>query len=214
MDGHDTHKTPELKCVVYKWLDKEDLEIIIFCFPSKCTHKCQPLGVMIFSGVEHKWQGVCDGHLQAEIPINCFTVIPAYIHGTQGTMTKELIAKAFEKTGLYPVNCGVFQPQDFTLSKASSSIVYVPNSFPHLPSSDPIEPSDDNFIPSSDDEDSSSESELLETKGPGSDTEASGDKPPTNDELDVDESEPTTREDYLGGASQDSTKQILAFNWS
>jgi hypothetical protein len=124
MGGHNTHETLELQHVVYKQLDEEDLEIIIVCFPSKYTHKCQPLDVVVFLGVEHKWQGVCDRHLQAGIPINCITVIPAYIHGTQGAMIKELIAKAFKKTSLYLVNHTVFQPQDFSLSKALSSISY------------------------------------------------------------------------------------------
>ncbi len=49
MDGHDTHEKPELQRIIYKHLDNENLEIIVFCFPSKCTHKCQPLDVVVFS---------------------------------------------------------------------------------------------------------------------------------------------------------------------
>lgn len=70
-----------------------------------------------------------------------------------GAMIKELITKTFEKTGLYPVNCAVFQSQDFASSKASSSIAYISDSFPYLPSLDPIKPSDNNFIPSNDNKD-------------------------------------------------------------
>src|SRR5271168_2432949 len=58
-------------------------------------------------------------------------------------MTKELIAKAFEKTGVYPVNRAVFEHEEFAPSKTTSSIANIPDSFPHVPSSDPIEPPDD-----------------------------------------------------------------------
>ena len=55
-------------------------------------------------------------------------------------MNKELIAKAFKKTGLYPVRHTVFTKEDFALSKASSSIAHVPDDFPaEFPSSDPPE---------------------------------------------------------------------------
>ena len=58
-------------------------------------------------------------------------------------MTPHLIAKAFEKTGLYPVNRSIFMPEDFAPSKASSTIAYVPETFPDaFPPSDPIELSD------------------------------------------------------------------------
>jgi hypothetical protein len=129
--------------VVYKYLDEEDLEIIIMCFPSKTTHKCQPLDVVIFSSVEHAWQDICEKYLHEGTQINHFTTIPAYICGTHKAMSKNLITKAFEKTGLYPVNHKVFQPQDFAPSRVSSTIAHVPKLFPHVPSSDPIEPSED-----------------------------------------------------------------------
>lgn len=53
VDGHETHETMDVKCVVYKHLDNEDLEIAIFCFPSKTMHKCQPLDVGVLAHVEH-----------------------------------------------------------------------------------------------------------------------------------------------------------------
>ena len=75
----------------------------------------------------------------------------------QSAMTLHLIAKAFEKTGLYPVNCSVFMLEDFTPSKASLTIAYVPETFPDaFLSSDPIELSDvAETIQDSEDEDSS-----------------------------------------------------------
>ena len=158
MDGHETHETPEMQRVVYKHLDDEDLEIILFCLPSKTTHKMQPLDVLVLAQVERSWQAVCDEAMKKKIPINRFTVIPAYIRGTRAAMTKEIIQKAFEKTGIYPINRAVFQPEDFAPSKASSSVTQVPESFPaEVPSSDPIEPTD---VEDGDYDPSDSDSEL------------------------------------------------------
>ena len=67
---------------------------------------------------------------QRKTPINHFTVIPEYIHGTQGAISKELIKKAFEKTGVYPVKWTVFTKEDFAPSKVSYSIAHVPDDFP------------------------------------------------------------------------------------
>lgn len=164
MDGHGSHETPGLQRVIYECLDEEGLEIIIFCFPSKVTHKCQPLDVAVFSSVERSWQEVCDRCIKENTPINRHTVIPQYVHGTRKAMTKELITKAFKITGLYPVDRNVFKPEDFAPSKASSTVAHVPNSFPaEVPGSDPIEPPMDS--------DASVDSELDEDYDPSSDTE-------------------------------------------
>jgi len=94
LDGHDTHEQHELKRVLYEFLDQEDLEIILFCFPSKTTHKCQPLNVLVFSAVKRRWQAACADHAVKGIPINQFTVIPAYIYATQSVMTPHLMSPA------------------------------------------------------------------------------------------------------------------------
>ncbi|KAH9015204.1 hypothetical protein EDB85DRAFT_2211933 [Lactarius pseudohatsudake] len=70
-------------------------------------------------------------------------------------MTKDLIKKAFEKTGLYPVNRQIFTADDFAPSRASSVIAHVPGSFPaDFPSSDPAEASGNDAWPGSDSDDS------------------------------------------------------------
>ena len=116
---------------------------------------------------------MCEKCVKEGKPINRFTLIPEYIKGTRGVMTKELIMKAFERTGLYPVNRKVFQPEDFAPSKASSSVAHVPDSFPEdVPSSDPIEPSDGDYEPSNNNNSSSDEEMDLENRsGPSWDLE-------------------------------------------
>ena len=143
--------------MLYEFLDQENLEVILFCFPSKMTHKCQPLNVLVFSAVEHRWQAACVDHATRGTSINQFNVIPTYIQAMQSAMTPHLITKAFKKTGLYPVNHFIFMPEDFAPSKASSTIAYVPETFlDAFPSSDLIELSDmAETIQDSGDEDSS-----------------------------------------------------------
>jgi hypothetical protein len=147
LDGHDTHEQHKLKCVLYNFLNQEDLKIILFCFPSKTTYKCQPLDMLVFSAVELRWQAACVDQATRGIPINRFTVIPTYIQATRSAIMPQLIAKAFEKTGLYPVNCAIFTPEDFAPRKALLTIAYVPKTFLEaFPPSDPIELSDSETI--------------------------------------------------------------------
>ena len=70
LDGHNTHEQHELKHMLYEYLDRENLEIILFCFPSKTTHKCQPLNVLVFSAVECRWQSACADYAAKGMPIN------------------------------------------------------------------------------------------------------------------------------------------------
>jgi len=144
MDGHGSHETLKMEQVAYDVLEKEGIEIIIFCFPSKCTHKMQPLDVIIFNPVQKRWQRITDDCVLQRVTIDRYNVIPLYVKGTREVMTTDLIQKAFEKTGLYPVNRNVFTDEDFAPSQASSTVAHVPPSFPFdVPSSDPIEPDSD-----------------------------------------------------------------------
>src|SRR5712675_833887 len=152
MDGHSTHETAELIRAAYDLQDTEGVKVNVICFPSKTTHKCQLLDVLIFSAIERQWQAVCKSYLRQRMDMNRFTVIPAYINGTWEALTKTLIAQAFEKAGLYPVNRAVFSSEDFAPSQASSIIAHIPPSFPtDFPSSDPYIPSSESeWLPGSD----------------------------------------------------------------
>ena len=164
--------------MLYELLDHESLEIILFCFPSKTTHKCQPLDVLVFSAVERRWQAACADYATKGIPINRFTVIPAYIQATRSVMTPDLIAKAFEKTGLYPVNRSVFTPEDFAPSKASSTIAHVPKTFPDaFPSSDPAEHSDSESIQGSGSQDDSDSTFIIDDEPDGLDDDDDASNP-------------------------------------
>lgn len=63
----------------------------------------QPFDVDIFNPVQKRWQKVTDECVQQRITIDRYNDILIYTKGTRDVMTKELIQKAFEKTGLYPI---------------------------------------------------------------------------------------------------------------
>ncbi|KAH9952683.1 hypothetical protein BC827DRAFT_1148334, partial [Russula dissimulans] len=98
------HEHLDVKHVIYQFLDDEDIEIRTLCFPSKTTHKTQPLDIQIFASVDHKWQDICAESMMKGIPINWHSVIPMYIQATREVFTDKLIKRAFKKSGLYPVN--------------------------------------------------------------------------------------------------------------
>ena len=139
-DGHESHETPGIKKAVYTY---EGCEFIILCFPSKCTHKMQPLDVVVFAQSGRGWREHCDECLYRGIVINRYNVVQNYLQVREKYMTQTLIKSGFKKTGIYPLNRNVFTKEDFAPSKASSTIAWTPSSYPEeVPSSDPAIPSD------------------------------------------------------------------------
>lgn len=122
-DGHDSHETDMMMKAAYKH------GVICHAFPSKVTHKMQPLDVGVFSSVQHAWSKHCDKHLAEGIEIDRYNFIHEYM-STQNAITLELIKNTFKKTGLYPLNPSVFTERDFAPSMASSSKAHMPSSYP------------------------------------------------------------------------------------
>ena len=123
IDGHDSHETAEFKGIAFKH------GIIIHAFPSKTTHKTQPLDVGVFSSVQRAWTKHCDKRLADGVGIDRYNFIHEYME-IHHVITPELVQKAFKKTGLYPLNPSAFGDEDFAPSLASSNTAPVPPSFP------------------------------------------------------------------------------------
>lgn len=140
-DGHDSHETAELQRTVYA---VNDCNIIIFCFPSKCTHKLQPLDVAVFNHVERVWGTHCSQRLHEGVAMNRYNIIQEYMAVRSHALTPNVIKSGFEKTGLFPVNRHVFTDLDFAPSRSLSTQPHVPDTYPlDIPSSDPPQiPSD------------------------------------------------------------------------
>jgi len=130
LDGHNSHETDALKRVAYRH------NIIIHAFPSKTTHKIQPLDVGVFSSVQRAWSKHCDSRLAAGVEITRTNFIHEYM-AIHDVITPSLVQKVFRKTGIYPLNPDVFTDQDYAPSMASSSVAHLPPSYPlaDIPSS-------------------------------------------------------------------------------
>jgi hypothetical protein len=139
-DGHESHETPEIQKAIYSW---EGCDFIVLCFPSKCTHKMQPLDVVVFAQSGRAWREHCEECLHRGIIINRYNVIQNYLQVREKYMTEHLIKTGSKKTGIYPINPNVFTKEDFAPSKASSTIAWAPSSYPaDVPSSGTAIPSD------------------------------------------------------------------------
>lgn len=133
LDGHDSHESTAMKRLGQKH------NIVIFCFPSKCTHKLQPLDVAVFSSVQRAWPSHCDKQLAEGVAINRYNVVHEYLK-IWHVITPDLMKKAFAKTRIYPFNPEIFTDEDFAPSMASSTVAHVPPSYPtEVPSSPPAD---------------------------------------------------------------------------
>lgn len=156
VDGHESHETISLRRMVYNASDSLNVEIIIVCFPSKCTHMLQPLDVHVYNKVKSSWLKHC-GTLTAanKVQISRYNFIDEYMQSGHKVINRELCTKAFELTGLHPVNPNVFSDKSFAPSESTSCQSHLLSSCPDdVPSSDPAIPSDaEDFSDSEDNED-------------------------------------------------------------
>lgn len=153
LDGHDSHETDGLRKLAFEH------NVIIIAFPSKCTHKLQPLDVVVFAQTQRHWANHCDRRIYENIPMTRYNVIQEYMKVRSASMTPELCRSAFSCTGIYPFKADIFTEEDFAPAKSFSTSKHVPRTFPsEAPSSSPL-PSDlsDLDCSSSGDDDSTSE---------------------------------------------------------
>jgi hypothetical protein len=130
VDGHDSHETDELRKLAY------ESNIIVLAFPSKCTHKLQPLDVLVFSQVQCRWSRHCNRQVQENCPIKQHNIIPEYMKVRAPSITPQLLVSAFTCTGIFPFNPNVFTDDDFAPAMSSSITMHAPLSFPaDIPSS-------------------------------------------------------------------------------
>ena len=131
LDGHESHETTALRKLAV------DNDVIMFGFPSKTTHKLQPLDVVVFSAVQRAWSSHCEEQLAHGVTVDRYNMVHAYLK-VREVITPDLIKKSFAKTGIYPFNPSIFTDENFAPSMASSTVAHVPPSYPdEVPSSPP-----------------------------------------------------------------------------
>lgn len=102
LDGHESHLNQDFKdyCVKNK--------ILTLCMPAHSSHILQPLDVVCFSPLKRKYsQRVRDLARRRVFHINKEGFLPAFKDAFFDVFTKENCQKAFEASGLVPINAQV-----------------------------------------------------------------------------------------------------------
>jgi len=137
--------------------------IIVIAFPSKCTHKLQPLNIVVFAQTQHHWSAHCNDRIIHHVKMDRYNIIPKYMEIRLHSMTPELMHSALSTIGIFPFNDALFTDDDFAPAKSFSHSMHTPTSFPlKVPSSPPIS-SDLSNLEMSDNESSAAECVAADT---------------------------------------------------
>jgi hypothetical protein len=123
LDGHNLHKLDAFCKAAFEH------NIIIIAFPSKCTHKLQPLDIVIFAQTQRHWSNYCDNCIVHHIKMNHYNIIQEYLEIRSQSMMPELLHLAFSITGTFPFNNTLFTNNDFAPVKSFSNSMHVSQSF-------------------------------------------------------------------------------------
>jgi len=109
-DGHSSH-TQNLSVV----LKARENNVILLCLPSHCTHRLQPLDVAFFKSLKSHYDDECRKWLR-EHPgqkINEERVPGLFSIAYGKSATVETAVNGFRKTGIVPLDRGIFSDRDF-----------------------------------------------------------------------------------------------------
>lgn len=126
LDGHGSHITPQVLETAYK------NSVFIICLPPKTTHKLQPLDVGVFNLVQAAWKRLCEDSAEIGEPITRTAAISRYMEARKSGLHLVAVKDAWQRSGQYPLNPGIFGDEDYAPSTVSSTRVHLPPSFPQL----------------------------------------------------------------------------------
>jgi len=125
--------------------------IHLFCLPPHMMHRLQPLDVGVFGPVQKAWMKRCEQYSvwTGEGMWQC-DVVKEYMEAHKELFTGNTILQAWQKSGIKPLDPGIFNDDDYAPSNSTSTLDQLPLSFPtHLPSDWDIPSSKDpDFDPS------------------------------------------------------------------
>jgi hypothetical protein len=111
LDSHGSHETSRI-------LQLAELHnIIILCLPPHTTHKLQPLDVGVFGPLQRAWLERCDCIVKltgSEMHREDF--INKYMQVRQTLIRPSTIISSFKKSGIWPINRGVFTNDNYAPS--------------------------------------------------------------------------------------------------
>ena len=100
LDSHESHEVLELL------ESSRQNSIHVLTRPSHTTHILQPLDRVVFSPLKHSYQRSCTEYMSEDTSrtINKVSWPPLLRKAWEETMREELLKKAFEATGIVPLN--------------------------------------------------------------------------------------------------------------
>ncbi|KAF7566470.1 TolA, Membrane protein involved in colicin uptake [Pyrenophora tritici-repentis] len=104
LDGHGSHLTMEF----IKYCDRH--RILLMILPPHSTHTLQPLDVVLFKPLSQAYSNELTNHLykaQGLIPIKKGDFFPLFWRAWQASFKQSTILKAFEATGIWPIDPNV-----------------------------------------------------------------------------------------------------------
>ncbi|KAF7572910.1 Membrane-bound metallopeptidase [Pyrenophora tritici-repentis] len=104
LDGHGSHVTMEF----IKYCDRH--RILLMILPPHSTHTLQPLDVVLFKPLSQAYSNELINHLhkaQGLVPIKKGDFFPLFWSAWISSFTENLILKAFEVTGIWPIDANV-----------------------------------------------------------------------------------------------------------
>ena len=119
MDNHKTHITAQS----LEFCEKNG--IVLFTFPTHCSHKLQPLDVSVYGPLKRYYNAEC-GNWMINKPgrkITLYEVSEILGKSYAKAFTLENATAGFQKTGIYPFNDDIFKEVDFLPSVAYRPIV-------------------------------------------------------------------------------------------
>jgi hypothetical protein len=124
LDGHNSHELDTFCEAAFQH------NIIVITFPSKCTHKLQPLNIIIFAHTQCHWSSHCDNCIIHHVKIDYYNIIQEYMEVCPWSMTPKLLHSVFSTTSIFLFNDTFFTNNDFAPAKSFSHTMHVPKSFP------------------------------------------------------------------------------------
>ena len=157
LDGYNSHKLDTFHEVVFQH------NMIVIAFPSKCTHKLQPLDVIIFAHTQRHWSSYCNNCIIHHIKMDHYNIIQEYMKICPWSITPKLLHSVFSTIGIFPFNNTLFTNNDFAPMKSFSHTMHVPKSFPTKVPTSPLATSNVPDLKMSSNESDSAESMAIDT---------------------------------------------------
>lgn len=130
LDGHFTH-TKNMDVIDFA----RENGVVLLCFPPHCTHRLQPLDVSFMKplSVFYDQEVSCWLRSNPGRVVSLFQISKLYGNAFVKAATMSTAINGFCKTGVWPVNQGVFSDHDYAPSETTDRPLAVTDNEPSIP---------------------------------------------------------------------------------